>query len=155
MIRLKSREATDSETVRQSIGHVVHDIMSLVELQGRLFQSDTREIMERLAPPAAFFAAGILLFAAAVLLCLLAIVQCLIAAGVPAGAAYGLVAIASLAVAAGLAAWAWQRFRKLPRAFARSQEELASNLSWIKDALNDLGDKSEHSRSDGQDWPSS
>ena len=54
MIQFNSAKAAESECVRQSIGHVVEDIVTLGELQGRLFQSDAREIMGQIVRPLAF-----------------------------------------------------------------------------------------------------
>jgi hypothetical protein len=138
MIEPSSERAPESETVRQSVGHVVHDIITLVELQGQLFESDAREVGERIARPVIVFAAGTLLFVATVPVCLLTIAEGLVASGVSRAAAYALVAVTSMVAAAGMAAWAWQRFRRMPSGFVRSYEELTYNWSWIKESLNKL-----------------
>ena len=102
MIQFNSAKAAEPESVRQSIGHIVEDIIILGELQARLFQSDAREIMGQIMRPLVILAGGISLFLATVPVGLLAIADCLVAAGVPLAAAYGLVAVASLVVAAGM-----------------------------------------------------
>ena len=139
MIQFNSARAVESESVRQSIGQVVEDIVTLGGLQGQLFQSDAREIMGRIVQPLAVLAAGTLLFLAMVPVSLLAIAQCLIAIGIPPAAAYGLVAVTSLIAAFGMAAWAWRRLHQLPPAFTRSREELIQNVSWIKAAVRRSG----------------
>ena len=117
MASLNQVTEDESATVRQSIGQVFQDIVTLAELQGQLFQSDARELSGRIARPLVVFAAGALLFVVTVPVGLLAIVQCLVALGLPQAAAYGLVAVVGLVAAVGMAAWAWQRFRALPPAF--------------------------------------
>lgn len=148
MITRMPLKAEASESVVQSIGRVFHDVVTLAELQGRLFQSDAREIGERIVRPLAMFLMGSLLFLGAVPVGLLAIIQCLIAAGLSHAVAYGLVAVVSLAGAAGMVAWAWWRLHGMPRAFARSQEELAYNLFWIREAFKELASKPEQEHSE-------
>ena len=150
MIRPNLAKAPESETIRQNVGHVVQDIVTLAELQGQLFRSDAREIAERFARPVAVFSVSVLLLAATVPVCLLAIAEGLVAAGVPRAAAYALVAVASIAIASGMAIVAWRRFRGMPRAFARSREELLHNLAWIKNAVENLGGKPEQRGGDVQ-----
>jgi hypothetical protein len=149
MIQFNSAKAAEPESVRQSIGHMVEDIIILGELQARLFQSDAREITGQIMRPLVILAGGISLFLATVPVGLLAIAHCLVAAGVPLAAAYGLVAVASLVVAAGMGAWAWRRFRRLPPAFARSRDELRQNVSWITAAVKGLAAKPEQARGEG------
>ncbi len=124
---------------------MARDVTTLAELQGQLFRSDAREISQRIGRPLAAFLAGSLLFVTTVPVALLAIVQSLVAMGLPQAAAYGLVAVTSLTATAGLAAWAWRRLRAMPPAFARSREELMRNIAWIKDAVEDLAARPEHS----------
>ena len=144
MIRFNSAQANGPETVRQSIGHMAEDIATLAELQARLFQSDARESMGRIVRPLAVLAAGAALFVATIPVCLLAIAGGLVTVGVPQAPAYGLVAVASLLAAAGMAAWACRRFRELPPGFTRSREELVQNATWIKNAVKRLAGKPEH-----------
>ncbi len=140
MIESNSK-ATGPETVSQSFEHVAHDLVTLAELQGQLLKSDARESTARIARPLAVFLAGALLFVATVPIGLSAIAQGLVVAGVPPPAAYGLVAVTSWLVAGGMTIWAWQRFRAMPPAFARSRVELARNLSWIKDIVENVRTK--------------
>ncbi len=135
MIRTNYARVPESGTIRQNVGHVVQDIVALAELQGELFRSDAREMTEQIARPVAVFTVSALLLSATVPVCLLAIGEGLAAAGVPRAAAYALVATASIVAGAGMATWAWRRFRTIPPAFARSREELAQNIAWIKGTL--------------------
>ncbi len=137
MIQSNSARPPESPTVRHSVGRVVRDVLTLVELQGQLLKSDACEFTEQSVRPVALFAAGSLLLLATVPVCLLAIAEGLVAAGVWRGLAYGLVALASVALAAGMTAWAWGRLRGMPPLFARSRQELAENIALIKDSLKD------------------
>lgn len=137
-----------SASVGQSVGQVVRDIVSLTELQIELFKTDAQESAARLMRPLIILSVGFLLALAALPVGLIAIAVGLIALGLPAVAAYALVALASLIAALAVAAWARHRLHEMPAAFARSQEELARNLTWIKDAVTDLTAKTHH-RHDG------
>jgi membrane protein implicated in regulation of membrane protease activity len=150
-IRPNLAKAPESETIRQNVAHVVQDLAVLTELQGQLFRSDAGEIMERIARPLAILTVSVLLLAATAPVCLLAIAEGLVAAGVPRAGAYALVTAASMAIAAGMALWAWRRFRGAPRPFARSREELIHNLAWIKTAVENLAGNPEQRGSDAQD----
>jgi len=144
MIQMNSTPTSESKTVTQSLGRVVHDIVTLAELQVQLFKSDALEALERFFRPLAVFALGILLFLGAIPVCLIAIALGLVALGLPPVPAYALVAVTSMIAAGALATWAWQRFQQLPAGFARSQEELTRNITWVKDAVTDLAAKPPH-----------
>ena len=81
-------EATESGTVRQSVGKVVHDVVTLAELQGRLFQSDSREFAVRIARPLAVFLGGMVFGAATVPIALVAIADGLLYTADAAGTVY-------------------------------------------------------------------
>ncbi len=131
-------QVSQSETVTQSASQVVHDIVSLAELQAQLFKSDAQESVAGLMRPVVMFAIAGLLLLAALPICLVAIALGLIALGLPSPAAFALVALAALCAAAGMALWARRRVKELPAAFSRSQEELVRNIAWIKDAVLNL-----------------
>jgi hypothetical protein len=124
----------ETEPVRQSIRRVFHDVVTLAGLHGQLLRSDVQEINEHIWGPITVFVVGSLLLVATLPIALLAIIQALAAAGLSETAAFGAVAVISLAIAAGMMAWAWQRLRAMPPAFARSREELAQNINLISNA---------------------
>ena len=95
---------------------------------------------ELLAMPALLSAAAAMLLLGAIPVALAAIAMGLIAAGLPAGAAYAIVAVVSIIAAALLAVWAWNRYRAISAAFARSRQELANNIAWIKNAAGLAGE---------------
>jgi len=148
MIQMNPTKTSESETITHSAGQVVRDIMTLVELQVKLFRNDVGDTAARFLRPAAIFMAGVLLLLATIPVCLLAIAQVLMAIGLPAVAAYTLVALISLIVAGAMAVWAWQRFRTMPPAFTRSREELAQNIAWIKYAVTNVTKKPQDSSGD-------
>jgi len=114
---------------------VVHDILTLAELQTQLFKTDAHEAVRRAMTPLCLFASGLVLLVTTIPVILIAIAVGLTAAGLSAVAAYALVSIVALVVAVGMSLWAWRRLCKLPPALARSRVELARNIVWIKDAL--------------------
>ena len=135
MIQANPAKAPMSDTVRQSVNQVVHDLATLAELQGLLFQNDAREFAGRIVRPAVVLVAGMLVLLATVPVGLLAIAECLVAAGVPRAVALVLVAVLSAAGAAGMVMWVWRHFQRMPPAFTPSREELKRNIAWIKDAM--------------------
>ncbi len=147
MIQANSN-TSESESVGQSAGQVVHDVVSLAELQIQLFKSDAGEAVGRLVRPLLVFAAGILLLLGTLPVVLIAIAIGLVSLGMPPAGAYALVAVLSIVVAVGMAAWARQRFLAMPAAFTRSQEELVRNITWIKDAVMNLSARQRQSHDD-------
>ncbi len=104
--------------------------------------------------PVAVFTAGLVPLLAAIPLCLVAIALGLVAAGLPPVEAYALVAGLSLVAAATMVLWARQTIGKLPAAFARSREEFARNVAWVKNVFTDLAAKPEQAPSDWRNPPS-
>ncbi len=135
MIQLNSPAGPESETVRQTAQHVMRDLVTMGELQIRLFKSDAMEFAARSGRLAGVFAAGIVLLLVAVPLLVVAIAEGLVAAGLPRAAAYAIMAILAAAGGGGMMAWAWQGFRKIPLLFVRSRQELRENIASLKDAL--------------------
>ena len=130
-------------TVRQSLNQVVHDVLTLAELQSQLFKNDAREVAQRSMKPLCLFACGLLLLLAAIPISLIAIAVGLIAVGLPTPAAYASVSIVTIVVAAAMAIWAWRRLCEMPPVLARSREEFARNIAWIKDAITQAVNKPE------------
>jgi hypothetical protein len=154
MIQSNSSNASEPDTVRHNAGQILHDVVTLSELQARLCVSDAREFMGQTMLPVAVFTAGLVLLLAAIPLCLVAIALGLVAAGLPPVGAYALVAGLSLVAAATMVLWARQTIWKLPAAFARSREEFARNVAWVKNVFTDLAARPEQAPSDWGNPPS-
>ena len=135
MIRPNLPKAPELETIGQNVGHVFEDLVALAESCSGNFSEVMPAKSGSESRPVAVFMLGMLLLAGTVPVCLLAIAEGLVVAGVPRAAAYAVVIVASLVVAAGMVLWAWQRFRRMPSAFARSREELVQNIHWIERAV--------------------
>ncbi len=135
MIQATSTHTRESETVREGLGQVVHDVVNLAELQAELTKRDARESMEKLLAPLAILAVALALLLPTLTLCLMAIALGLVAAGLSPAASYSAVAVASAIAVALLAFWGWRRLRTIPEPFARSREEFGRNVAWIKEAI--------------------
>jgi hypothetical protein len=136
MIGHNGSKRPTSEPLRRSAGEVVRDVAALAELQIELMKIDGREAARAVARPLGVLAAAALLVVVALPLVLVALAEWLVAsAGLSRAAGYGIVAAASLAIAAIAAEAARRRLKNRPSAFRRSQDELARNIAWIKNAL--------------------
>ena len=127
---------TDSGKASKHLGYVVHDVISLLELQTQLLVADCKESLLRL------MIAGISLLVA--LFFLLGSIPILLAAfaavlvqstGMSSGLALLLSAVLGLLVGCGLGFWGLRSLRRIGQVFRRSGRELNRNLSWLKDAL--------------------
>ncbi len=131
--------------VAQEMRELTHDILSLAELQFELFRRDCREGLRGLLIPvvlllfAGIVAAGTLPVALIVLAELLAQ-----AGGLSRAAAFAVAAASGLIVAAPLGVVGWYRIRGAATVFERSREELARNMTWIKNVLSSKPMKENH-----------
>jgi len=122
--------------VAKGMGELMHDIVSLAELQFELFRIDCREGLKRMLIPVA-----LLLFAAIVAAGTVPVALTVIAeffaqvAGLSRAASFAIAALSGLIVAVAAGVVGWFSLRGVVRVFARSREELARNMTWIKQAL--------------------
>jgi hypothetical protein len=117
-------------------GGLAYDILSLVELQWKLFSADCKEGLFRLALAGISLVASLLVLIASIPLFLAAFAQMLlVVAGMPLGWALLLTAVLGIVMAAGAAVTGFWLLRRAGRAFRRSGREFTRNLEWIKDAL--------------------
>jgi len=122
--------------VRDGVGDLVHDIVSLAELQAELLGLDARESVEKAKSPLVMLAVGGVLALGAVPVLLLALGEALHSfADWDRSLAYlvsGLVGT----VIGGVLVWAASRKAgDVIGVFMRSRVELAENIRWIKYAV--------------------
>ena len=122
--------------VRQGVSGVLHDVLTLGELQFSLLSLDAREAAGRLVVPVALLGIAGVFSIAALPLFLIALAQLLEhAAGWPAAAATATAAGAGVLVAAILGFVSYLKLKRIAKPFDRSTEELSRNVSWFKEAL--------------------
>jgi hypothetical protein len=131
-----NRHRSAMSGMRAEIGDFLGDVVSLSELQARLFAVDAAESLQRARTPLALLVIGsalglagaaCLLFASAEALVLL--LRC------ERALAYLASGLAGSIVAAVLLSIAWQSALRALNVFTRSRTELAENVRWIRVAL--------------------
>lgn len=122
--------------VRKNLAGLSHDVLSLLELQVRLFQFDVRESLTRGRFPAAMIVVGLVMALAALPILLFGGARALIDfAGVPEFLAYAAVGLTTLALAIAIG---WGALRSLRTTFdplQRSQAEFQHNIGLLKAML--------------------
>jgi hypothetical protein len=122
--------------VAKGMGELMHDIVSLAELQFELFRIDCREGLRRMLVPVALLLFAGIVAAGTVPVALIAIAEFLTqVAGLSRPAAFFIAALSGLIVAVAAGVLGWFSLRGVVRVFARSREELTRNMAWIKQAL--------------------
>ena len=125
-----------SEGVAKDLGELTHDVVSLAELQFELFRNDCRDGLKGLLIPVALLLLAGILAAGSVPVALIFIAEILAqTAGLSRAAAFSIAALGGLIAAAALGVVGWSHIRGVGRVFERSREELARNMSWIKQSL--------------------
>jgi uncharacterized membrane protein YqjE len=120
----------------RSVGQILHDILTLAQLQGQLFVLDARDAAVKVQRPILMLAAGAVLAICAVPIALVGIALLLIdAAQLSRLAAFWITFVFAIFVAASLMAYAIAWFRKPPGLFEYSREELANNIERVKEML--------------------
>jgi uncharacterized membrane protein YqjE len=121
--------------LRSNVGDFAHDILTLSELQGRLFLVDLQEAKNRAIRPIALGVVGVVLLVASLPVALLGLAELLVLAGLPQWAAFLVAALVGI-LASGVLGWmAWRSIRTTFAVFERSRDEFSQNLTWIKAAL--------------------
>jgi len=111
---------------------VLHDAITLAELQCQLLSADYRESKRRFTTAAVAMLLGVLLLIAALPVALLALADVLVSAGFSAAAAHGLAALAATVVASVAALIGWRLARSAFAVFARSRDEFVKNLETLR-----------------------
>jgi uncharacterized membrane protein YqjE len=121
---------------RENISSLLHDVIELGELQSRLFAVDLNEARRGALLPALLVFASLFLAAASVPIALLGIGWALVEfVGWSHAVAFAVTAGGALLVAGATAWLGWRLLTNAVAKLARSRNELATNVSWIKNAL--------------------
>src|SRR5580704_10783243 len=127
-------------TAARSVGQILHDIVTLAQLQAQLFKLDARDAVIRIERPILALAAGAVLAVCSIPIALIGIAFLLIdVAHLSRLAAFWITFVFAVFVAASLIAYAIAWFRKPPGLFAYSREELENNIERVKEMLHQSG----------------
>ena len=130
-----TRSTFPPQAVAHNVNELKHDLLMLVRLQWELFAADSRECGARLRAPAVLAACAAILALGAVPVLLFALAAALEMFGLPPALAQAIVAAIAIAVAAGLAGYAWQRLRAAAAVMQRSRDELQRNIESLKELM--------------------
>lgn len=130
------RQASAAAGVRHGVGELLHDFVSLGELQTQLLTLDARESAQKAVVPIGLMIGGIALALGAVPVLLISLAEALVLLLEWERALAYLVSGLAGAVIAGILLYlAWQQTAAVVAVFDRSRVELAENIRWIKYAL--------------------
>ena len=133
---LYKRQASAAAGVRDGVGDLLHDVVSLSELQVQLLAVDARESVEKAKAPIGLLIGGIVLALGAVPVLLLSLGEALtLWLGWERALSYLVSGLAGTVIAGVLLYLAWQQAGAVLAVFDRSRVELAENVRWIKYAL--------------------
>jgi hypothetical protein len=136
MSRRNGTASTSPNGVAKGMGELTHDIVSLAELQFELFRSDCREGLRRMLAPLALLLVAGAVAVGAVPIALIAMAELLAqAAGLSRATAFAIAALGGFAAAVGMGVAGWFSLRRVGGVLGRSREEVARNMTWIKQAL--------------------
>jgi hypothetical protein len=126
--------------VAKSAAELLHDVLTLAELQGKLLKVDCQNGLRKLIVPTVCLAFGAVLALCCVPLALTAIALGLAeTTALTHSQSFAVVLVSAAVVAAVLVFAAVSYLRHGWQMFDRSQTELARNLQWSKDMLKRLG----------------
>jgi glycerol uptake facilitator-like aquaporin len=130
------REASAAAKVRDGVGELLHDVVSLSELQAQLLAVDAKESVERAKLPIGLLVGGIALALGAVPVLLLSLGEALtLWLDWERALSYLVSGLAGAVIAGVLLYLAMQKAGAVIAVFDRSRVELAENVRWIKYAL--------------------
>ncbi|MFG0295581.1 MAG: phage holin family protein [Maioricimonas sp. JB045] len=122
--------------VKKNLAGLTHDLISLAELQAQLVAVDLRDSYSRSVVPAVLVVTALLLALGAMPVILLGIGWALVnLAGFGEGAAFLLVSLTAVGLAAATGWWGVQKLKASLGVLTRSRRELSENVWWIKQAL--------------------
>jgi len=122
--------------VRDGVGDLMYDVVSLAELQTQLLAVDARESVQRAQSPLIMFGIGAVLGLGSIPVLLLALGQAFVYFFQWHEALAYLISGLIGAAIAGVLMWlAYRGIGDVIGVFKRSQTELAENIRWIKYAL--------------------
>ncbi|HXY35450.1 MAG TPA: phage holin family protein [Planctomycetaceae bacterium] len=138
--RVEENGHSPGGTAARSVGQILHDIVTLGQLQAQLFVLDARDATSKVQRPMLALLAGGVLAICAVPLALIGIAFLLIdVAHLSRLAAFWITFIFAIFVAASLVGYAVAWFREPPGLFQCSREELESNIERVKEMLHRSG----------------
>ncbi len=126
--------------VVENIGEFVHDVVTLSELQSKLFVADLKDFRSGTVAPGSLMGLASVLFVGCVPVLLMGIAWLLVDYDVLAPGWAFLAAGSGGAIVAGLMALTgWLIFRRQLAILDRSRAELEKNVTWIKSVLKHSG----------------
>jgi hypothetical protein len=138
--RLQENGHSAGGSAARSVGQILHDIVTLGQLQSQLFLLDARDAGVKVQRPILALAAGAVLAICSVPIALIGIAFLLIdVAHLSRLAAFWITFVFAVFVAASLIAYAIAWLRKPPGLFAYSREELGNNIERVKEMLHNSG----------------
>ena len=127
---------TPASNMGGGVAGLLHDLMTLAELQVKLFSVDAKDATGRMIIPIGLIAAGAILALTALPLALIAIAQVLrYQADWPPAVATLVALLIGLVIAGILAFVGYLLLRRSLRPMERSREELQRNINWLKGAV--------------------
>lgn len=125
-----------SNVLRTNVAGLLHDVLTLGELQVQLVTLDLRETWSKSKIPAVLIA-GALIFALGTIPVFLGGIGWVLHNTAGWGVGVALLVTAGVALLlAGVTAWiSWRKMSSALTTLTRSQQELSSNVRWIKNAL--------------------
>ena len=132
----RNGQTSPTEGVRQGLSGLIHDVMSLAELQVELLKVDAATASRKAVVPVGLFAAATVIGLSTIPLVLLALAQLLRdQAGWPPAVAT-LVAVLIGLILAGIAGYVgYVGIRRACEPLNRSRDEFSRNIAWLKNAL--------------------
>jgi hypothetical protein len=130
------REASAAAGVRNGVGELLHDVVSLSELQAQLLAVDAKESVDKAKLPIGLLVGGVTLALGAVPVLLLALGEALyLWLDWERPLAYLVSSLVGLGLGGIMLYLAVQQAGAVIAVFDRSRVELAENIRWIKYAL--------------------
>jgi len=130
------RQASAATGVRNGVGELLHDVVSLAELQTQLLAVDARESVDKAKTPIVLLGVGIAVGLGAVPVLLLSLAEALVSLlDWDRALAYLVSGLIGAAIAGGAVYAGLQQFGAVFAVFDRSRVELSENVRWIKYAL--------------------
>lgn len=120
----------------RSAGELLHDVVTLSELQARLLVADAREGVTHLVTPIVIIAIGLLVILGCIPVAFITLALLLVeTTTLTAVQAYGVSLLSGLVFGAALAAGGYWYLRHGSPVFERTQIEWRQNMKWAKDAI--------------------
>jgi hypothetical protein len=134
--RIEENGHTSGGAAARSVGQILHDILTLAQLQGRLFTLDAQQAGTKIQRPFLALAAGAVLAVCSVPVALIGIAVVLVdVAGLSRVAAIWITFLIAAVAAGCLIGYAIAWLRKPPSLFQCSREELGNNIDRVKEML--------------------